>query len=122
MKQCASDAPGAPTSKSAPPPIRPTVIHNLLNWYARPFDRPSITEIVIVTLSSDGTSGNLVEPWPFRSRSYLPLTDGDRAKRESRCLPRGSLGNSVRSSESNLHMPDDPLGISRRSLKGSPPF
>src|SRR5229473_5211413 len=108
MKQCTSDAAGSSNSKSAPPPIRPTVIHNFLRWYVRPLERPSITEIVIVTLSSNGTSGNLVELWHLSSRPCIPLTHGDRAKRESRCLPAGSLGNSVPSSEANLKIVGDP--------------
>src|SRR5258708_30601388 len=115
MTQCTSVAPGPSNSNSAPPPIRPTVMHNLLNWYARPFDRPSITEIVIVTLSSNGTSGILVEPWPFGSRSYFPLTDGDS------CQTRVSLLTPRLAPEfASLIWVESPHA--RRSLKGSPPF
>src|SRR5713101_1493726 len=109
MTQCTSDASGSSNSKSAPPPIRPTVMHKLLSWYARPFEGPSITEIEIATWSSNGTSGELFELWPLSSRPSLPLAQGDCAKRESRCLPRGTLGNPFRSSESNLHKVNDPL-------------
>ncbi len=80
-----------------------------------------MTEIVNVVSSNDGNSGNLCKPWPLSSRPYIPLTDGDRVKRGSRCLPRDSLGNSV-PSESNLKIVDDSLGISRRSSNGSSPL
>jgi len=121
-KQCTSDAAGSSNSKSAPPPTRPTVIHNFFIRYVRPLERPSITEIVIVTLSSNGTSGNLAEPCPLISRPRIPLTHGDRANRGSRCLRSGSLGNSIPSSEPNLKIVDDPFGVSRSSSKDSFPF
>src|SRR5258706_2572797 len=77
-KQCTSDAAGSSNSKSAPPPTRPTVIHNFFIRYVRPFERPSITEIVIVTLSSKGTSGYLAETFPLISRPHITLNHGDR--------------------------------------------
>src|SRR5260370_7593757 len=90
-KQCTSDAAGSSNSKSAPPPTRPTVIHNFFSWYVRPLERPSITEIVIVTLASNGTSGNLIEPSPLGPAPFLPSTEGDGAKREPGCFPQTSL-------------------------------
>ena len=122
MKQCTSNASGSLNSKSAPPPIRPTVIHNFFSRYVRPLERPSITEIVIVTLSSNGISGNLVEPSPLGSAPFLFSTEVDWAKRESDCLLQGSLENWVLPCEVNLKIGDDPIGVSRRSPKDRSPF
>src|ERR1700732_197753 len=73
-------------------------------------------------LSGNGISGYLLEPWPLISRPCIPLTQGDRAKRGSRCLSPASPGNTAPLSEPNLKIVDDPLGVSRRSAKDSSPF
>src|SRR5260370_33890522 len=62
MMQCTSDVSGSSNSKSAPPPILPMVMHNLLNWYVKFFEGPSITEIVIAMFSCGGISGNSLAP------------------------------------------------------------
>lgn len=46
--QCKAETWGSSISMSAPPPVRPMLVLALVSWYAWPFKKPLMTEIVTV--------------------------------------------------------------------------